>query len=465
MRVSTLLGASASPEQGRAEGRRARPFSALQALTLLGTALLGFGLVTVVGDRKQARERPNLPGGLAMRVNGPAGTPAERLSRLQDRVRTRPKDAPSWAALGSAYVEAARLSADPGYYPKAEGAFEKSLALEPAANANAMAGMAALANARHDFTGALTWAEKAIALDPERAAAWAPLGDALIELGRYEEGFDAIQQMVDLEPSLASYARVSYGRELQGDVAAAAEALEAAAGVAPGRPEKAFATFQLGELHWNAGRVPEAVAAYRQASALDAGFVAPQAALARAAWAEGRTDEAIEAYRRVVDRLPAPQYVTELADLFTVTGQPEEASEQFSLLDAQQRILAANGVNVDLEASLFSADHRIGLAEGLAGARSEWDRRKSVFVADALAWQLHANGRDTEALVHADQALRLGTANALFHFHRSQIRLALGDRNGARTDLQRAVDINPNFSILHSPTAHEQLLRLRLLSA
>jgi hypothetical protein len=51
-----------------------------------------------------------------------------------------------------------------------------------------------------------------------------------------------------------------------------------------------------------------------------------------------------------------------------------------------------------------------------------------VFVADALAWHLHANGRHEEALGFAHQALRLGTANASFHFHRSQIELALGQR-------------------------------------
>lgn len=188
--------------------------------------------------------------------------------------------------------------------------------------------------------------------------------------------------------------------------------------------------------------------------------MAPQAALARAAWARGRTEDAVEAYRRVVDRLPAPQYLTEPADLYTVTGQADEAADQIALLDAQQRILTANGGNVDLEKALFSVDHRIGLPEGLVAARAEWDRRKSVFAADALAWQLHANGRDEEALVLTDQALRLGTTNALFHFHRSQIRLALGQRDAAQADLARALELNPHFSILQAGSAAEQLQQL-----
>jgi Flp pilus assembly protein TadD len=83
-----------------------------------------------------------------------------------------------------------------------------------------------------------------------------------------------------------------------------------------------------------------------------------------------------------------------------------------------------------------------------------------VFVADALAWQLHAAGRDREALVHADEALRLGTRNALFHFHRAMIESALGRRDAARADFQSALAINPHFSVIHAPEAVEHLAAL-----
>src|SRR4029079_9298719 len=108
----------------------------------------------------------------------------------------------------------------------------------------------------------------------------------------------------------------------------------------------------------------------------------------------------------------------------------------------------ANGVNVDLEVALFSADHGLDLADGLGAARAECSRRQSVQVADALAWQLHANGRDREALGYANKALALGTRNASFHYHRAVIEEALGRRDAARTDLVAALDINPSFSTL-----------------
>ena len=47
-------------------------------------------------------------------------------------------------------LEQARLTADPTYYPKADGAFASSLRLHPVANADALVGQASLAAARHE---------------------------------------------------------------------------------------------------------------------------------------------------------------------------------------------------------------------------------------------------------------------------------------------------------------------------
>ena len=42
--------------------------------------------------------------------------------------------------------------------------------------------------------------------------------DALVELGRYDEAERELQAMIDRKPNLAAYARVSYLRELRGDL-------------------------------------------------------------------------------------------------------------------------------------------------------------------------------------------------------------------------------------------------------
>src|SRR5262245_16273559 len=90
------------------------------------------------------------PAGPAGAVH-PAGTgPADRLAasiaRTQEHLRRVPGDWTAWAGLGVAYVERARITTDPTYYPKAQGAVERSLALRPHDNTEALVARAALAN-------------------------------------------------------------------------------------------------------------------------------------------------------------------------------------------------------------------------------------------------------------------------------------------------------------------------------
>jgi tetratricopeptide (TPR) repeat protein len=457
-------------ERSRPRARRPR---ALAAGALgLGLALGAATWIFLVGGARAESARPapaTVPAAPA--DNADARTLGQSAEDLQRQLRTHPQDWRSWGRLGFVYVEQARVTANPALYPKAEGAFTRSLQLQPKGNFAALAGRAALANGRHDFAGGLRWGAQARRLNPKSPEVEAVVGDSLIELGRYEEAFAAYQKMVDLGPGVASYTRASFALDLQGDVAGARRALELALGEALSPQEMAFPQYSLGELAWNRGDVDEARRRYEEAVRLDPAFVPPQAGLARLHAATGETERAVGEWKAVVARTPLPEYVAELGNLYLVTGREAEAEQQFSLLQAQRKLLEANGVNVDLEIALFTADHSVpgghprtpggvDLGRGLKAAQAEWDRRKSIHVADALAWQLHANGRDAEALPMAEAALRLGTRNALFLFHRGMIHQALGQAAAARGDLEEALAINPHFSLLHQRAAAETLAAL-----
>jgi tetratricopeptide (TPR) repeat protein len=422
--------------------------------SLGGPAVLVLALMMVVGAASCAR-----PHAAAVPVPvidvGAAGTEA-----IRDRLRSVPSDHRAWAALGAEYVQQARRSGDPTYYPKAERALKRSLQLSRADNFEAMFGMATLASARHDFAGALRWARGARELRPHNSAVYGALGDALIELGHYHEGFDALQRMVDLRPGLASYARASYAWELQGETRNAIETMKLAEQAAATPTDAAFAAYQLGELYWNSGRTDAAAASYRRSRERDASFVPALEGLAKTDAARGENGSAIHRYRSVVERSPIPQYVAELHDLYAASGDRELAEQQAGVLDVQERLFRASGVNMDLEQAIFHADHGLG-DRGLAAAQAEWRKRKSIFAADALAWALHANGRDAEALPYAKRAMRIGTRNALFHFHKGTIEHALGLRVEARRDLEEAMRINPHFSFLWAPEVREMLEELR----
>src|SRR5205807_6659441 len=145
----------------------------------------------------------------------PGNTPA-LVARLQATLRANPNDVPSLDSLGLAYQQRARETGDPTYYTKSDEALHRALALAPR-DLIATSGLGSLALSRHRFREALVLGRRAVSLSPSTARGYGVVGDALVELGHYDGAFAAFDHMVSLKPSLSSYARVSYGRELFGN--------------------------------------------------------------------------------------------------------------------------------------------------------------------------------------------------------------------------------------------------------
>jgi tetratricopeptide (TPR) repeat protein len=383
-----------------------------------------------------------------------ARTVQARVAATQALLRERPGDRAGWGRLGAAYVEQARITGDPAYYGRAAEAFGRA-----AGHPAALTGLGALANARHRFAEARTWAERALAADARDPAAHGVLVDALTQLGRYEAATAAAQRMLDLRPDVASYTRASYELELHGDVAGAREALGRALSVAATPADVAFCRQYLGQLALTTGNAPEALRQYARGLAADPGSAALLAGRARALAATGEVAAALRDYAAATARLPAPQYLLEYAELAQAAGRTGEAGRQHALVRTQQRLLAAAGAGDDLFSALYEADHG-SPARALRHARAEWAERQSVEVADALAWALHRAGQDAEALRFARSAARLGWRNALFAYHRGMIERSLGQREAARRSLAAALRTDPAFSPLHAPAARKALAAL-----
>ena len=279
---------------------------------------------------------------------------------------------------------------------------------------------------------------KAHAISPTTALNYGITGDALVELGRYPAAFEAFDTMATLRPGLSSYARVSHGLELLGRVPEAIETMKLAVAAAAGQGEpEAWTRFQLGKLYWSIGRVAAAERQDRAALRVFPGYHYALDALSRIEAAKGHNRAAIALEQQAVDRIPLPQYVAQLGDLYRVERPGRRRrSKQYALIGVIERLLVANGVKTDLETALFDVDHGIRLPAALALARTARAERPSIDGDDVLAWALYRNGRCGEALGHSKQALRLGTRDALKLFHRGMIERCLGDREASRTTLR-----------------------------
>jgi tetratricopeptide (TPR) repeat protein len=385
----------------------------------------------------------------------PAAETKARVRSLQTWLREHPRDAHSLALLGLAYQQRSRETGDPAYLSRADGVLRRSLRLAPR-SVLALTGLGSLALSRHDFRLALRLGRRALALAPRDAAAYGVVGDALVELGRYDEAFRAFDTLAARKPGVAAYARVSYGRELIGDTPGAIASMELALAAAGASAEAtAWTLVRLARLELGRGRLRAAGARLRAALAVFPSYPFALDSLAYVEAARGRPQRALALARRAVAGVPLPQFVGTLADVYELRGDRRRAREQYALVRAIGRLLAAAGVRDDLEVARFDVDHGLRLRRAVGIARRAHAARPSVEADDVLGWALARVGRCGEARRFSERALRLGTRDASMEFHRGMIERCLGHRAAARARFRRALALNPHFSLRWARVARE----------
>lgn len=426
-------------------------------LTLLATlAIAGCGTSTPAPTAPVPS--PVLGRSPALAVGDPGRTRTQgadsraQVAAFVDRLAVRPDDVAALLGLGAAATQLARETADPTESTRAQEAFSRVRTLQPD-NLDALIGLGLVAAARHDFDGALALGRAALEVAPRSARAWGVLADALTELGRYDEAKAAVQAMVDLRPDLASYARVSYQRELHGDLDGAITAMAAAITAGgPATENTAYLRVMLGNLWYLAGDLDRSAAAYEGALERSPGYAFAVAGVARVAAARGDLDAAIDGWAAAAATVPLPELLVGLGEAQEAAGRTAEADATYQLVRDIHGLFAAEGVAVDLELALFEADHG-DPALAVELARAAYAATPNVKAADALAWALYRAGALDEARGKAEESLRLGSLEPSYAYHAGMIAAAQGDEAAARRWLAQSLERNPAWSPLHAPRA------------
>jgi tetratricopeptide (TPR) repeat protein len=328
---------------------------------------------------------------------------------------------------GNSYLERARSTGDAMLYARAERAFRAVLREDPA-NVAALAGAGTLAGLRHDFRGQLRLGVAAHRAAPELAQPLTVIADAQIELGRYPAARRSIQRLVNIKPSLGAYARVSYYRELHGDLDGAVEAMRFAIS-AGGSPESvAYVETLLGDLELARGSVARARVTYRAALRDVRSFPQALTGLARIDAARGRLRSAAARLRRSTTRRPLSTSLGLFGDVELAAGRLHAARRHLAAARATFAADRAGGGLPDAEAVLFEANHGSPAAAVRLGRRV-YRRAPSIRSADALGWALTRAHRPGAGYRWAMRALRTGSRDPMFRVH-----AAVASRRSGRAD-------------------------------
>jgi tetratricopeptide (TPR) repeat protein len=358
------------------------------------------------------------------------------ITELEQRTATDPGDLQAWQELSRRYLQHAVSTGDPTFYDLTRRALDRAHALAPGDVATTVT-EGALALSLHDFDRALEQgrtAHEQVADDPDPLAI---LVDASIELGRYDDAEDHLSELLARRPGSAALSRLSYFRELHGDLDGARTAmLQAEQATSTPEDRATIATF-IGDQLLAARDLPGAAAAYDRARSATPGLIPTEIGRARVAAAQGRLDEAIAMLTTLVERSPAPGPATVLGELQLAAGRDDAAADSFALARAGTELLVAAGSTVDLESAAFAADHG-DPTEAVALAEAAYRARRTIFTADALGWALTRAGRPAEALPYIEEALRLGTQSPALHVHAAVALAATGDTVRAADALKTA---------------------------
>src|SRR5215468_5726907 len=343
---------------------------------------------------------------------------------LEDRVKKDPDDFIALNKLTGYYLLRLRETGSATWLDLAARAARSSLKAIPAEqNAGGLSLLAQVEFSAHDFASARNHAEQLTRLEPRKAYPFLQLGDALTELGDYEAAQSAFREMKKRgSADVASSTRLARMAALTGDNARAeglyAEALTLAVEVVPpSRETIAWCRWQLGETAFGAGDYDKAEKHYRDSLVTFPDYYRALAGLGRALAAKGDLNGAIEHYERAVRILPDPAFVAALGDLYQIAGRAKEAETQYALCEQTARLSAASGRLYNRQLALFYADHDLKAGEAYQLAKREYETRRDIYGADALAWTALKAGKIDEARQAVKEALRLGTQDAKLFYH------------------------------------------------
>ncbi len=372
---------------------------------------------------------------------------------LLAELRANPDNTKARLQLAEAYIQEGRVTGNHAYYDKAALDLLAEVMRREPENFEALCCQATVLLSQHHFAEGLVVAEKAQRINPYNSYIYGLLTDAHVELGNYPKAVECADKMVSVRPDLRSYARVSYLREIHGDIPGAIDAMKLAVSAGyPGLEQTAWTQVQLGRLYESSGDLKRASAVYQRALEERPRYPFALAGLGRIATAEKKYPQAIEYLTSARRAQPDFTFADELSDAYRLAGQPKEARRCAE--DVVEALAGKTGDESEANHGHY-ADRELAYAylkvgdpkKALEHALIEYERRpQNIDVQEVTAWAYHQNGQAQKAHTLIKQALRTNSQSPTLRARAGLIALKAGDATGGRALLRQALDHNPYLS-------------------
>lgn len=334
----------------------------------------------------------------------------EKIAELNKKIDAKEDDVKSRLQIASIYMSEARITGEhPYYYPAILQILDGVLSID-GKNFEALVYKASVKMSQHQFAEAKTLAEKARSINPDNAYVYGVLVDANVELGNYEEAVQVSDKMQALKPSLESYSRASYLREIYGDYPGAIEAMKMAvqAGL-PGSEPQCWSKKTLAHLYEKTGQWKQAEMQYREILAMRPSYAFALEGLAKVARQNKNYAEALQLLEQASAIMPEFSFQEEMAAIYELQGNQQAAADKYGQVIKMLKEDEASGHTVALE--MCRVYMKTGMYDkALEYAKKEYASRPlNIDVNSAMAWASYKNNEKEKAAGYIRAALKTGS--------------------------------------------------------
>ncbi len=427
---------------------------------VLGCAVVGYGLTALART-----ERSSLPEAFKYKFSDALETRtatrteafAREIGFFQARVNRNPDSGLDLAALAGAYIGKARVTGQNAWYGLAEQAAARSLGALPLAigNAGAQLALAEVAQARHDFRGALGMIEEITRTEPRNASAISLRASIELALGDPETAYRDVNALVASLPNVSNLTLRATTLEAQGKLGAARADFERAMAIE--EPDDPFGSARTRTLYARflvrQGQHDLARELLEEALRIAPHYPLALMHLADLEFRDAHYAPAEARYRELLinSRETPSTYDHAAQQGLARVKRAQSSGGADALWDEAEATLrreiaqGAYGHRRELSRLLLERGRPADAPEALAQATRELETRHDWETLSVLAWAQFRASQMNKAQQTIDRAISTGVQDAELELRAASIERALGNPEGAARHEANAARIDPRF--------------------